>query len=78
MIVKILLHAVYKELPRFWEIKLDFMDYRIRQEVSIDSMYYSLLSRRSTAISQKVLMKIFLNLFRKISQLKLKSKTNDL
>ena len=54
------------------------MDYRIRQEVSIDSMYYSLLSRRSTAISQKVLMKIFLNLFRKISQLKLKSKTNDL
>lgn len=76
--IKVLLHAVYEELPSFREIDRAFMDKRLRKEVGIDSIAYSSISRRTAAIEQEVLMEIFTTLVGKIAKKKLCSKTTAL
>ncbi|MCI1136588.1 hypothetical protein MOP89_14785 [Enterococcus gallinarum] len=66
--IKVLLHAVYEELPSFREIDRAFMDKRLRKEVGIDSIAYSSISRRTAAIEQEVLMEIFTTLVGKIAK----------
>ncbi len=42
--IKILLHAIYEELPRYQEIGRAFMDKRLCQEIGINSLSHSSLS----------------------------------
>ena len=51
--MKVLLHAVYEELPSFREINRAFMDKRLRKEVGIVSLSYSSISRRIAEMDQK-------------------------
>lgn len=76
--IKVLLHSVYKELPRFHEIDCAFMDQRLCQEVGIDYLCYSSLSCRSKEIIQEVLMEIFTRLVRQVADRKPSSKTTSL
>lgn len=76
--IKVLLHAVYEELPSFREIDRAFMNQRLCKEVGLDSLCYSSLSRRTAEMSQEVLMEIFTNLVKKTSGLKPSSKTSSL
>lgn len=76
--LKVLLHAVYEELPSYREIDRAFMDKRLCQEVGIDSLCHSSLSRKTKELNQEVLMEIFTNLVQKVSNRKPSSKTTSL
>ncbi|GCF93734.1 transposase [Enterococcus florum] len=76
--IKILLHAVYEELPSYREIDRAFMDRRLCEEIGIDSLCYSSLSRKTAEISQDVLIEIFTQLARKVSEQRPSSKTTSL
>lgn len=76
--LKILLHAVYEELPSYREITRSFMDKGLCQEVGIHSLSHSSLSRRGTEIKTNVLMELFLNLVKKVSLKRPSSKTSSL
>ncbi|MGX7164835.1 IS4 family transposase [Enterococcus massiliensis] len=76
--LKILLHAVYEDLPSYREINRAFLDQRLCKEVGIESLCYSSLSRKTAKIDQNVLMEIFTQLVKKISQQRPSSKTTSL
>ena len=76
--LKVLLHAVYEELPSYREITRGFLDKGLCQEVGIDSLSHSSLSRRGTEMKTEVLMEIFLNLVKKVSAQRPSSKTSSL
>ncbi|MGM0125660.1 transposase [Enterococcus sp. AZ194] len=76
--IKVLLHAVYEELPSFREMDRSFMDRSLRQEIGIDSLCYSSLSRKIPEISQEVLMEIFAQLAQKVAKERPSSKTTSL
>lgn len=76
--MKVLLHAVYEELPSFREINRAFMDKRLRKEVGIVSLSYSSISRRIAEMDREVLMEIFGALVGKIAKQKSSSKTTSL
>ena len=76
--LKILLHAVYEELPSYREIGRAFMDKRLCQEMGIESLSHSSLSRRGAKIQTEVLMEIFGVLVQKIAQQRPSSKTSSL
>lgn len=76
--IQILLHAVYEGLPSYREIDRSFMDRRLCEEVGIDSLCYSSLSRKTTEISQEVLMELFTQLVWKVSEQRASSKTSSL
>lgn len=76
--IKILIHAVYEELPSFREMDRAFMDRRLCKEVEIESLCYSSLSRKTAEISPDVLMEIFTQLSRKVSKERPSSKTTSL
>lgn len=76
--VKVLLHAVYEELPSYHEIGRAFMDPRLCEEIGINSLCYSSLSRKTIELSQKVLMEIFTHLVCKVSAKNPSSKTTSL
>lgn len=52
-------YTVNEELHRFREITSVFMYYKLRQEGGVDSVCYRSLFRRTTKISQGVLMELF-------------------
>lgn len=76
--LKVLLHAVYEELPSYREMDRAFLDPRLCNEVGIDSLCYSSLSRKSAVLSQEVLMEIFTQLATKVSKQRPSSKTTSL
>ncbi|WP_312541930.1 IS4 family transposase [Enterococcus sp.] len=76
--LKVLLHAVYEELPSYREIDRAFLDQRLCKELGIDSLCYSSLSRRAPEIKQEVLMEIFTQLVARISVQQPSSKTTSL
>ncbi|MGX7352491.1 hypothetical protein [Enterococcus canis] len=76
--IKILLHAVYEELPGFRKMDSAFIDRRLCEEIGIDSLCYSSLSRKTAEISQEVLMEIFIQLTRKAANERPSSKTTSL
>lgn len=76
--LKVLLHAVYEELPSYREIDRAFMDQRLCEEVGIESLCHSSLSRKTTKIDSSVLMEIFTQLVRKVSNQRPSSKTTSL
>ena len=76
--LKILLYAVYEELPSYREIDRAFMDKRLCKEIGIHSLCYSSLSRKTTEIAPEVLMDIFNQLVYKVSKMRPSSKTTSL
>ena len=76
--IKILLHAIYEKLSNYREIGRAFMDKRLCQEVSINSLSHSSLSRRGTEIDTNILMEIVTNLVQKVSNKRPSSKTSSL
>lgn len=76
--IKVLLHAVYEELSSFREVDRAFLDPRLCNEIGLKSLCYSSLSRKITEIDQEVLMEIFTQLVKKVTQKRPSSKTTSL
>lgn len=76
--LNILLHAVYEEYPSYREMSRAFLDHRLCQEIGIDSVDHSNLSRRLIEMEPAVLTEIFQSLVRKIQQKQPTTKRNSL
>ncbi|MGM0109844.1 IS4 family transposase [Enterococcus sp. DIV0187] len=76
--LKLMLYAVYEEMPSFREIDRAFMDSRLCKELGLSGLCHSSLSRRMPQIDSEVLMEIFVQLVQKISTQKPSSKTSSL
>lgn len=76
--LNILLYSVYEELPSYREIERAFMNKYLCQEIGLDSLCHSSLSRKTQELDPEVLKEIFTHLVQKISSLKPSSKTTNL
>lgn len=77
-VLNILLHAVYEGYPSYREVCRAFLDQRLCQEIGVDSIDPSNLSRRMIEIDSTVLLELFQQLVAEIQKKNSTTKRNSL